>query len=780
MRDFLRIAALTFGTVLLLGGCESCSEPLNRIDDLDPIGDPNRDDAGTPPVDGGTNVDAGFPDGDAGPEPEADGGTPPVRDIVTASVGGEAHQCHLLSHGGVRCFGSNDQGQLGYPGRWWVGWEQNETIETTPDVDLPGPVASIDADGRRTCALMAGSAEVYCWGDNDAGAAGYANRINYGVNRTPATAGPVSVGGRAVQVAVGESHTCALLESGELRCWGDGRYGQNGQGSTNDVGDDELPSSVPPLSFEQSVLQVAAGGDRTCVLLADRTVRCFGEDAWLHQPVATRPAGDSNIGDTEAVAVSPPVDLGGPVEHIDVSRTMLCGLRADRQVRCYGWQAAPQNPGHPSAVTHEDIDFGAPVIAVKAGHGFACGLLEHRAIRCFGQNDNGNLGYGAEDIVGDEEGETPAAMGDVDVGDDIAMLGTGPFVTCAGLADGSLRCFGHGENGSLASGYRFNIGDALGETPRRTWEIIESVRAGGEPSVPSPSCAHDPSPFPPPPGADQEEWFGATAQPFRFATKPLIAEESLQIGQGPRGALLRLGLETATGIQNLGLAKVDDSGWWRLQLPITLSAGDVVGLEVVELFAVAEESGCGRVFNVVDGLAPYQGTGARPSLDNRFFWDTTDVLPPISSCPPAVPAEVPEVDGSIDAYEALFAPGVRRFSLDPIEPGGHTVSGSGPRGAHIIINNFSLTYLPPFAEAYIGDDGRFSVSVCPSYMYERAPIAIRLVDIPSKPAEWSYWDLEADLLARGMAGPSAISLPLLDMAWTRRWVGSNDGQEDTP
>ena len=44
------------------------------------------------------------------------------------------------------------------------------------------------------------------------------------------------------QIAVGGVHTCALLTSGAVRCWGDGDGGQFGYANTNMIGDDETPA----------------------------------------------------------------------------------------------------------------------------------------------------------------------------------------------------------------------------------------------------------------------------------------------------------------------------------------------------------------------------------------------------------------------------------------------------------------------------------------------------------------------------------------------------------
>ena len=63
-------------------------------------------------------------------------------------------------------------------------------------------------------------------------------------------AGDVQVDGVAVQVAAGDFHTCALLETGAVRCWEYGANGQLGYGNVNTIGDNEPPSSAGDVLYE--------------------------------------------------------------------------------------------------------------------------------------------------------------------------------------------------------------------------------------------------------------------------------------------------------------------------------------------------------------------------------------------------------------------------------------------------------------------------------------------------------------------------------------------------
>ena len=94
-----------------------------------------------------------------------------------------------------------------------------------------------------TCAVLVGGA-VRCWGRAVQGELGYGNLEDIGDDETPASAGDVPVGGPVARIDVGFFHTCAVLVSGGIRCWGRASTGALGYGNTEDIGDDETPASA--------------------------------------------------------------------------------------------------------------------------------------------------------------------------------------------------------------------------------------------------------------------------------------------------------------------------------------------------------------------------------------------------------------------------------------------------------------------------------------------------------------------------------------------------------
>ena len=120
--------------------------------------------------------------------------------------------------------------------------------------------------------------QVYCWGSNEHGQLGHGGIVPnaLGDDEHPAAVGVVDLGGKAVQLAAGAMHTCALLDSGDMRCWGRADSGQLGHGNTETIGDDENPVSTPVVPVGGRVRQITAGEAHTCALLDSGDIRCWG------------------------------------------------------------------------------------------------------------------------------------------------------------------------------------------------------------------------------------------------------------------------------------------------------------------------------------------------------------------------------------------------------------------------------------------------------------------------------------------------------------------------
>lgn len=405
----------------------------------------------------------------SGAPPETAPGVSCKNGRVTA---GSAHTCALLNGGQVYCWGRNNLGQLGHGNKLPVG--DDEGASAGGALNFGGAVVvDIDAGDDHTCALLA-SGDVRCWGLGTNGRLGYGTVTTYGddAGETPAARGNVDVGGTVVQIAAGGSHTCALLDDGAVRCWGRNTVGQLGYGNTTTIGDNELPSTVGAVALGGTAVQIAAGRDHTCALLEGGSVRCWGEGTLGRLGYGST----IKVGDNELPSAQAPVAVGGVAVQIAAGGTHTCVVLDTGEVRCWGFGLYGQlgygntlnvgdNPGRlPSAAG--DVPVGAPVSELVLGDNHSCVRLESRAVRCWGRGDKGELGYGSIDNLGDDE---ILSLSDVDLGEPTVHLATGATHNCALLEGSAVRCWGNGGDGRLGYGNVTVIGDS--ETPQSAGNV---------------------------------------------------------------------------------------------------------------------------------------------------------------------------------------------------------------------------------------------------------------------------------------------------------------------
>ncbi|MEM1347089.1 MAG: protein kinase [Myxococcota bacterium] len=389
--------------------------------------------------------------------------------IVQMSLG-KFHACALLWDGRLRCWGDNSRGQLGVGQTTFYG--DDEPAMKAPIAGVGGVVREVAVAGDRmaghTCALLT-TGNVRCFGENKYGQLGYGYTRRVGDDELPSSAGDVQLGARATALTVGGarfgSHSCALTAEGRARCWGSNKYGQLGYGHTDDIGDDEVPASAGDVSLPQRILQLVAGKFHTCALLENRSVSCWG---WNERGQLGRGHTDA-IGDDETPGEAPTLEFNKPVMKLAVGRMHSCALMDGGAVRCWGWNEDGQlGLGHANGLGDDEpvadampIDLDAPAIDVVAGDQHSCALLKSGKVRCWGDNRFGQLGYGHTRTIGSDS--TPATQGDVVLAGAARSIYAGSYFTCALLEDDSVSCWGQNQYGQLGYGHKNLVGD--NETP---------------------------------------------------------------------------------------------------------------------------------------------------------------------------------------------------------------------------------------------------------------------------------------------------------------------------
>ena len=202
--------------------------------------------------------------------------------------------CFLFDNGGVKCLGFNLYGQLSYGdniSRPFEDYEEGNSTETVPFIDFGTNASAVHlSTGTGHICVVFNNGRVKCMGLNSYGQLGQGDTQNRGDSPGAVARMPfIDLGNNthAIQVATGEAHTCVLLDSGRVKCFGQGVMGYLGIGETKDRGDrrDSMGDSLPYLDFGTTakVVQIDAASTETCVLFEDGRVKCFGCNSWVHK-----------------------------------------------------------------------------------------------------------------------------------------------------------------------------------------------------------------------------------------------------------------------------------------------------------------------------------------------------------------------------------------------------------------------------------------------------------------------------------------------------------------
>jgi alpha-tubulin suppressor-like RCC1 family protein len=365
---------------------------------------------------------------------------------------GEQHSCALLNDASIRCWGDNEYNQLGNGSRDACGLASGSLTpcSMTPIEVLEITNAEVVAAGSaHTCAVMS-SGSVQCWGGNDNGQLG--NRSS-DTCATPAgtafscSATPTAVLGitSATAVAAGGWHTCAVLRSGSVQCWGLNDYGQLGNGATSNS---LVPVEVSGITNARSV---ASNTHHSCAVLRSGSVQCWGYNY------------NGQLGDGTTANSLVPVTVSGitNAEAIATGSLHTCALLNGGSIRCWGVDQEGQlgnnsratcgsSPGtvyrcSPIPLTVSGI---TDAVFVSAGQAHTCAVLSSGSVQCWGWNNAGQLANGTT-----INSFVPVTIPSVT---DAASVAAGSYDSCAVLSSGSVQCWNWNYYGNLGNGTTTN------------------------------------------------------------------------------------------------------------------------------------------------------------------------------------------------------------------------------------------------------------------------------------------------------------------------------------
>jgi len=301
------------------------------------------------------------------------------------------------------------------------------------------------------------------------------------------------------RLGLGERHSCVAAPSG-IFCFGENSYGQLGLGEERVGVSTDVPERV---GLEGRVIDLDAGARTTCVVLADGTLHCWGDDA------------DARLGPLERGDRAAPERVGAELgDDTEFARIALdhrhgCAVTTTSAAYCWGradeGQLGSQEEPLPTLVVGPTRIMGTSFDAVTVGDDFSCGLTGSvGSPRCWGANGVGEVGQaaGMDYVIAPEalafrryvqvdadhrracalaadtgrvycwglNAGNRSGLGDTSMGNEVreptavagdvafARIAVGQEHTCAIDRDGALWCWGFNGDGQLA----------LGDTTRRT------------------------------------------------------------------------------------------------------------------------------------------------------------------------------------------------------------------------------------------------------------------------------------------------------------------------
>jgi alpha-tubulin suppressor-like RCC1 family protein len=303
---------------------------------------------------------------------------------VSQVAAADYHACALLTSGAVKCWGDQYQGRLG----------NNVTfgpyIAEPQDVVGLGAgsgVVQISANYDHSCAVL-NTGVVKCWGYNGTQQLGQSHSMQ-------ASGVPVSPSGitDAVSVTTGRYHSCAVRRNGKGVCWGYQYQGRLGNGSASN--DYALNSEV---AMSSNLASIAASDRHSCAVTTDGALYCWGYNY------------DGAVGvNQQYVEFSTPQQIfPSGVAAVATGDRYTCAAKTDGTVWCWGhnFDNAAGVSTYGTLLTPRQTSL-TDVVRLDAGNRHNCAVLQTGSLRCWGSNISYALGDGSSDSNGSYLGVTP-------------------------------------------------------------------------------------------------------------------------------------------------------------------------------------------------------------------------------------------------------------------------------------------------------------------------------------------------------------------------------------
>lgn len=308
----------------------------------------------------------------------------PVKAVTTTPVGvsaGYSSACAMLVNGTIGCWGKNTTGSLGVKNAG--GYARGFTAAMS--LIAPWAAPSGVASGAGHICVRDNNATVKCQGENKYGQLGNASNAASAVPVQAAVISGATAATQANQVVAGASHSCALLENKNVKCWGLNNFRQLGT-PTNSVPSVNSPVDVPNLA--NNITELASMADHSCAVHVNDEISCWGANPY------------GQLGDGTVAPFKGAVTVSGISNAREVSTGVShsCALVAGGAVKCWGSNEFGQlGNGTTTTATKpvSVIGLTRPAIEITVGGYHSCARLDTQELYCWGRDNKGQLGDGS-------------------------------------------------------------------------------------------------------------------------------------------------------------------------------------------------------------------------------------------------------------------------------------------------------------------------------------------------------------------------------------------------
>jgi alpha-tubulin suppressor-like RCC1 family protein len=307
---------------------------------------------------------------------------PNLNESLIDIISGDEHTCALTESGSVYCWGGNNYGQVG-----------NGSTEFVPEPVkiINTGVASISVGPYNTCAILEDTGEIMCWGYS------ISNDGNVEACLSPSFVVDENEDNITDMAFIGQGngHYCALNEVGKLFCWGFNSFGE----LATPVGDDfpfyyPYPKQVDYFD-EQTVIALSVGMQHVCAIVDPGEVYCWGVNYNGELGIGTQDFEPHP--EPERVA-----DLSDNFVDLSASMGRTCALSDLGDVYCWGCgsfeQLKPQLiTDLPGGVS--ELSTGGSLFHFVY---HTCAILKNTGgVKCWGYNNYSQFGDGTYRIFAD-------------------------------------------------------------------------------------------------------------------------------------------------------------------------------------------------------------------------------------------------------------------------------------------------------------------------------------------------------------------------------------------